>query len=462
MADQPIIEVDIPVDGAAPRPVRATPRSTNRVAVEAAPAERKRSFLGTLDVYLLGVVGVLLAIGLMMVYSTTFDWSYQDFGSPYTIFLQQVRNVVIALGVMIALSLLNYRIWRRLAVIILLITIGALVAVLVFGDDVFNARRSLVNGSFQPGELAELAVVVYMAAWLSSRRTQIRSITYGLLPFAVLVGIVAGLVILQPDLSTAATIVVVAGIMFFLAGADLMQIAVAGIIVAVIGGIWVTNFGPGYAEGRLKSYVSSAADITQADYHVQQAIIAFTNGGLTGVGLGQGKQKFNNLPAPHTDSIFAVIGEELGLLGASLVVLLYVALVIRGLQIARRATDHFGALLASGVTIWIALKALLNIAVMTALIPPTGASLPFISFGGSSLTVVMSGVGLLLSVGRVKALQGTSKWSDQPQERRTLLPKQERVRVNGRNRRPAPAPQSVPEMNAQSAPPPEAPLPMDN
>jgi cell division protein FtsW len=373
----------------------------------------------------------------MMVYSTTFDWSFQSFGSQSTIFLQHVRNTVIGMVLLFILAFINYRVWRRLAVLILLVTIGALIAVLLFGDDVFNARRALVNGSFQPGELAELAVVIYMAAWLSSRRTQIRSITYGLIPFAVLVGIVAGLVVLQPDISTAATIIVVAAIMFFLAGADLMQMAVAGAIVAVMGIIWVTNFGPNYAQGRLNSYLSSVADLTQADYHVQQAIIAFSNGGLTGVGLGQGKQKFSNLPAPHTDSIFAVVGEELGLLGASLVVLLYIALVVRGLQIARRSADHFGSLLAAGLTIWIALKALLNIAVMTALVPPTGASLPFISFGGSSLVVVMCGIGLLLSVSRVKALQGLPKWSEQPPERRNVIANHDRSRRNGRSRLPS-------------------------
>jgi cell division protein FtsW len=243
---------------------------------------------------------------------------------------------------------------------------------------------------------------------LSSRRTQIRSITYGLLPFVVLVGIVAALILAQPDISTAATIIVVAGIMFFLAGADLLQIVVAGVLIIVVGVLYLTVIGPNYAQGRVSSYLSGSTDVTQANYHIQQAIVAFNNGGLTGVGLGQGKQKFGNLPAPHTDSIFAVIGEELGLMGASLVVGLYIALVVRGLQVARRAVDNFGALLAAGITIWIAIKALLNIAVMVAIVPPTGASLPFISFGGSSLVVVMSGVGLLLSVARVRAKQAAT------------------------------------------------------
>ncbi len=405
MAEQPL---DIPrfEDEPAPRPVRgAGVKTPARALPVTEPQERSRGFLGTIDAWLCVVTGLLLAIGLMMVYSTTFDWSFQEFGSQYTVFFQQLRSLGVGIGVVIVLMLLDYRLWRRFSVLILLGTVGALVAVLLFGDTVFGSRRALINGAFQPGELAELVIVIYMATWLSSRKTQIRSLTYGLIPFAVLVGIVAALILAQPDISTAATIVVVAGIMFFLAGADLVQIGVAAAFIGVVGVLYITQSGPDYAQDRVSSFLSGASDVTQADYHVRQAIVAFSNGGLTGVGLGQGRQKFGNLPAPHTDSIFAIIGEELGALGATLVVGLYIAMVVRGLQIARRATDNFGALLASGLTIWIAIKALLNIAVMTGMVPPTGASLPFISFGGSSLVVVMAGVGLLLSISRVKALQ---------------------------------------------------------
>ncbi|MBN8593243.1 MAG: cell division protein FtsW [Anaerolineae bacterium] len=405
MAEQPL---DIPrfEDEPAPRPVRgAGVKTPARALPVTEPQERSRGFLGTIDAWLCVVTGLLLAIGLMMVYSTTFDWSFQEFGSQYTVFFQQLRSLGVGIGVVIVLMLLDYRLWRRFSVLMLLGTVGALVAVLLFGDTVFGSRRALINGAFQPGELAELVIVIYMATWLSSRKTQIRSLTYGLIPFAVLVGIVAALILAQPDISTAATIVVVAGIMFFLAGADLVQIGVAAAFIGVVGVLYITQSGPDYAQDRVSSFLSGASDVTQADYHVRQAIVAFSNGGLTGVGLGQGRQKFGNLPAPHTDSIFAIIGEELGALGATLVVGLYIAMVVRGLQIARRATDNFGALLASGLTIWIAIKALLNIAVMTGMVPPTGASLPFISFGGSSLVVVMAGVGLLLSISRVKALQ---------------------------------------------------------
>jgi cell division protein FtsW len=429
MAEQPL---DIPrfEDEPAPRPVRGAGVKTPARALPVTDQqERSRGFLGTIDAWLCVVTGLLLAIGLMMVYSTTFDWSFQEFGSQYTVFFQQLRSLGVGIGVVIVLMLLDYRLWRRFSVLTLLGTVGALVAVLLFGDTVFGSRRALINGAFQPGELAELVIVIYMATWLSSRKTQIRSLTYGLIPFAVLVGIVAALILAQPDISTAATIVVVAGIMFFLAGADLIQIGVAAAFIGVVGVLYITQSGPDYAQDRVSSFLSGASDVTQADYHVRQAIVAFSNGGLTGVGLGQGRQKFGNLPAPHTDSIFAIIGEELGVLGATLVVGLYIAMVVRGLQIARRATDNFGALLASGLTIWIAIKALLNIAVMTGMVPPTGASLPFISFGGSSLVVVMAGVGLLLSISRVKALQTN------PRKGGAAVPSPERKPSNSGNER---------------------------
>jgi cell division protein FtsW len=406
----------------------APPRSMPRVAT---PVDETRApgrgllAIARLDVYLLIVVGGLLAIGMMMVYSTTFDWSFQTRGSESAVFLQHVRNALIGGVFLFLLAWIDYRRWRRFAVVLLLITIASLIAVLLYGDDTFGARRALINGSYQPGELAELVMVIYMAAWLGSKSTKVRSVAYGLIPFAMLVGIVGVLVLLQPDISTAAMIFGVSVVMFFLAGADVIQLAVAGGTAGVVGVVWIMSGRLSYAEDRVLSFLSGTTDLSQTAYQVQQAINAFRNGGWMGVGIGQGRQKFGFLPAPHTDSIFAVIGEELGIIGATFVVLLFVAFAIRGLQIARRSTDPFGALLASGLTIWIVAKALLNIAVMTAVVPPTGAPLPFISFGGSSLVVVMIGVGLLLSVARVAA--------NSP-ERRKNSANYDRGRGNGRPR----------------------------
>jgi cell division protein FtsW len=238
-----------------------------------------------------------------------------------------------------------------------------------------------------------------MAAWLAAKRNKIRRITYGIIPFSVLIGIVAFLIVLQPDISTAASILATALSMFFIAGADWIQLLVIGSVMGIAGWQLVTRLD--YAQQRISAHMAAVENLTQASDHVQMAVAAFINGGLTGVGLGESTQKFgNSLPFPHTDSIFAVIGEELGLLGTFCVIMLFVTLIYRGFTIARHAPDAFGGLLAAGVTCWIAYDALLNIAVMTALVPPTGVPLPFISFGGSSLVAALAGVGLMLSVSR--------------------------------------------------------------
>jgi cell division protein FtsW len=316
--------------------------------------------------------------------------------------VRQVRSMVIGLIMLAFLARIDYHVWRRLAVPMMVGVILLLMLVLRFGDKRFEAQRALVNGSFQPGELAKFTVVIYMAVWLAAKRSRIRNITYGILPFSVLVGTVAFLIALQPDLSTAASILATALSMFFIAGADWFQMLFLGGIMGAAG--WKLLTGLSYARARLENHWRAIEDLTKASDHVQQAVTAFINGGLTGVGLGEGQLKFsNNLPFPHTDSIFAVIGEELGLLGSFGVIVLFVLLIYRGFTIARYAPDPLGSLLAAGVTCWIAYDALLNIAVMTAMIPPTGVPLPFISFGGSSLVATLSGVGLVLNVSRASS-----------------------------------------------------------
>jgi cell division protein FtsW len=404
MANQPIVtelnEVDELIDLEVSPPAAPIIKSQPRQITEVVRVEKRVGFLAQIDRPLLLVVLMLVAVGCMMVYSTTFDWSYQEYGSESVIFMQHVRNLLIGMAGLIVLTIIDYRLWKRLAVLMLMLTIGGLIAVLLFGDGTFGARRAFIQGSYQPGELAELIIVVYMAAWLGSKNTRITSITYGLIPFAILLAIVGLPIILQPDISTAATIFITAGIMFFLAGANIAHLI--GVLGLMGTASWFIVTNVSYAGNRLSSYIASLTDITQADHHAQQAMIAFYNGGWFGVGLGQGRQKFPGfLPVPHTDSIFAVIGEELGVIGAVFVVMLYVILVIRGLSVARKADNAFGALLASGVTLWIATKALMNIAVMLNLLPSTGVALPFISYGGSSLVTVLAGAGLLLSISRV-------------------------------------------------------------
>ena len=364
------------------------------------PASVKRGFFATLDKPLLAIVILLLIIGSLMVYSSTFDWSNNTYGTATGFFVEEhLRNVFVSSMALIVFAAVDYRFWKRFSVWLLLFTIGALIAVLLVGDDKFGARRSLVGGRFQPGELAEFTVVVYLAAWLGSKNARVDSFLFGFLPFIMVVGVLAFLITQQPDLSSAAIVALTAGIMFFVAGANLLHIlAMGGLLGAVA---YVLVAGLGYAQNRIADFLAGLNDLTLTNYHTQQAIAAFMKGGWTGVGLGQSAQKFGALPAPHTDSIFAVIGEEFGVLGAAVVVALYVALAIRGFRMARQSRDTFGSLLCVGFTSWVIVQALLNIAVMTNAIPSTGVPLPFISFGGSSLLVVMIGIGLMLSVQRV-------------------------------------------------------------
>lgn len=368
--------------------------------------DRKRlNYWATLDKFILLIVGMLITIGSGMVFSTTFNWSLEEYGSSTAIFLQfHLRNLILAIIACSIFTIVDYRFWRRFASIGLLITFGTLVAVNIFGDDTFGARRALIGGSLQPGELAQFMMVFYMAAWLGAKHSKVNSFFFGLIPFLVLLGFIITPIALQPDFSTIAIIIITTGTMFFVAGARIWHLLLISIIAFLLG-IYALQAFP-YAQNRIDSYLGSLSDPTLANYQTQQVITAFVTGGWFGKGLGQGTQKFNNaLPAPHTDSIFAVIGEELGVVGASFVVLLYVAFIIRGFQVARRAVDPFGALLAIGFTLLVAVQALLNIAVMTAIIPTSGLPLPFISYGGSALIVTMIGVGLLLSVSRIATLR---------------------------------------------------------
>lgn len=393
-----------------PRRPPAPPIDEHRVA------ERRRLFAAGFDLYLVLIVGVLCAVGLIMVYSASIDVSYQVTGNPDEttyFFIRQVRSMAVGIAALIVLSRLDYRFWRRISVWMMFFVILLLIAVLRFGDTRFEAQRSLIRGSIQPGEIAKFAVVIYMAAWLAAKRSKLKQITYGLLPFSVLVGTVAFLIVLQPDLSTSASILATALSMFFIAGADWIQLVVIGGAMGFAGWQLITRIE--YANQRITAHLAAVEDLTQASDHVQQAVAAFISGGLTGVGLGEGKQKFaNNLPFPHTDSIFAVIGEELGLMGTFFVIVMFALLIYRGFTIARHAPDTFGGLLAAGVTCWLAYDALLNIAVMTALVPPTGVPLPFISFGGSSLVAALAGVGLMLSVSRAGARQAIPKRRQTP------------------------------------------------
>jgi cell division protein FtsW len=279
----------------------------------------------------------------------------------------------------------------------------SLILVLVIGDERYGAQRSFLGGSVHPGELAKLSMVIYIATWLASKGDQIRDVTYGLIPFGVLIGVVAGLIVAQPDLGTAALIGLTSLAVFFFAGADILQLAVGGAVSAITFAILINKFP--HAMERINGWREVWLSPERASYHMQQTLIALGSGGPFGFGLGQGQQKLGYLPTPHTDTIFAVLGEEMGLAGCLFVIGLFVLFAYRGFKIAMDAQDPFAALLASGVTCWITFEALVNVGVVTGLLPFTGMVLPFISAGGSAMVTSLAGVGLLLSVSRGKSLR---------------------------------------------------------
>jgi cell division protein FtsW len=370
--------------------------------------ERKKRFAvaASFDVYLVLTVGALVAIGLMMVWSTTFYWAEPQ----SALFWQQMRNVGIGALVMGVLAIINYRVWKRLSVPLMGVLIVSLLGLVILPiEPVFGAKRAYFEGAVQPSEIATLVVVIYMANWLSSKQQKIRRLTYGLLPFALLVGSVAGLIMMQPDIDPAVLILITASCMFLLAGADWFQLGIVTVTFLAVGIIAVSQFS--YARNRVDNWVELLRDPIDAKVadQAQNVIIAFLQGGIGGVGLGESRQKFQLLQAPHTDSIFAVIGEELGLIGCGLVIGLFVMLLIRGFRIARNAPDLYGSLLAAGITISVVLKAMFNIAVMASMVPFTGVPLPFISFGGSQLISAMAAIGLLLSISRASTQSATPR-----------------------------------------------------
>ncbi len=358
----------------------------------------KRRTKGKPDYGVIFAVTGLLIIGLMMVYSATFDWSYQDFGSSFHIALRQCLWVGMGIVALVVLTLLPYEWLRDAAVPILGGTLVLLILVLVVGDKRFGAQRSFWRGSIHPGELAKITVVIYIAAWLSSKGDEIRDVSYGLIPFAVLIGVVTGLIVAQPDLGTAVLIALTALAVFFFAGADVFQLAAGGVVSALTFLFLVSKFP--HASERIDDWMQVWRDPELAGYHMQQTLIALGSGGPLGVGLGQGQQKLGYLPTPHTDAIFALLGEETGLWGCLLVIGLFAYLTYRGFRITMNAQEPFAALLACGVTCSIAFQALINVGVVTGLLPFTGMALPFISSGGSGMITSLAAVGLLLSVSR--------------------------------------------------------------
>lgn len=360
-----------------------------------------------LDVPLLLAVISLMVFGLLMVYSASWGPSLEIGDDPAYFFTNQLRWAVLGSLGMVVISLIDYHRFQRLVVPMMVVTLGMLIAVLITGETRLNAQRALFGGSVQPSELAKLAIIVYLAFWLFSKRELINNIWFGLVPMGAIIGVTSGFILAQPDLSAVLTIVIMGGLMFFVAGVDWKQVLIIVVIAAAATWLLVTIMPTGKA--RLEPYLAGLRNPVDASYHVQRSLESIVRGGVFGVGIGRGATKFTGLPVAHTDSIFAVIAEETGLLGAAGVIGLYMIVLWRGLTIANRAPDLLGKLLAAGCTLWILLEATINMAVMVNLLPFAGNALPFISAGGSSLTMCLAAVGLIMNVARVSNRASTQQ-----------------------------------------------------
>lgn len=352
------------------------------------------------DYVLFLVVVVLLGLGIVMVYSASAILATDRFHDPYFFLKKQCFWAVLGLAVLWGTMAVDYRRWRRLVVPLLLVATALLVLVLVppFGQEINGTRRWLRWGpfSFQPTELAKLALVLYLADFLTRRQAVAGTFFRGFLPPLVVTGTMAALIMAQPDLGSSVALVAVVLCVLFVAGARLPHLALVGAAAVPVIVMAVTS--ASYRVRRIFAFLDPWADPRGAGFQIIQSYLALGGGGLTGRGLGESKQKLFYLPEPHTDFIFAIVGEELGFVGAVLTVCLFGLLLWRGGRIALRVADPFGALAALGITAMLATQALVNLGVVVGLLPTKGLPLPFISFGGSSLLVAMAGVGLLLNI----------------------------------------------------------------
>lgn len=351
-----------------------------------------------IDRPLLATTLLLMGLGLVMVFSASALMSEARFGSTYLFLRKQLAWDALGLLALLVCRRVDYHRWQRGAFGWLALAVVLLVAVLWVGPVVKGARRWIHLGFFniQPSEIAKLAVALWMANYLDRHQSQIRDFRAGFLPPLVVLGVVCALILKEPDLGTPIMLAAMGLMLLFLAGAKGSHLLLTLLASAVP--LYYELFRVGYRHRRLMTFLNPWADPAGTGYQLTQSILAFGSGGLFGKGLGASQLKLLYLPDPHTDFIFPVIGEELGFVGAFSVVALFVFWGLRAWQVARRAPDLFGQLLAAGISCWVLLQAAINMGASCGLIPTKGLPLPFVSFGGSSLIVTMSAVGILLNI----------------------------------------------------------------
>lgn len=356
-----------------------------------------------IDITFLSIVLVLVSIGLVMLFSSSFAYALYKHNDSFAYIKDQFIFAVIGITLMFIISRIDYRFFLKFPYILLGIS-SLLLVVVLFMPALNGAKRWIILpglGTFQPSELAKFSVVLFFAYWISKYESKMKTFKYGVLPFMIVLALIGGLMVLEPHLSGTILIMIIALSMMWIGGTNKIWFLI-GFGVIAVSLLFIVFFTDiiSYALNRLQYWLDPFKDQLGKGFQTIQSLLAIGSGGFLGVGLGASRQKYLYVPEPQNDFIFAIIAEELGFVGATIIILLFISLLFRGFYIAARANDQFGALLTVGLTIQVGLQALLNIAVVTNTIPNTGISLPFFSYGGTSLVMLLAQMGVILSVSR--------------------------------------------------------------
>ncbi|TET41542.1 MAG: putative lipid II flippase FtsW [Elusimicrobia bacterium] len=350
------------------------------------------------DIFLLSVVLFLVFIGVVMVFSASAIVSHEKFDTSYLFLIKQIIWTVMGVFLMLVLARIDYNKLQKFSRPLMVFSFSLLVLVLLIESGEIKRWLKFGMVNFQPSEMAKICLILYIADVLDRKGSKLQDFKKGLLPILAVAGIFLILIYAEPDLGTAVILGLVVLAMLFMGGVRLFHLL--SLVLASIPLLYFAVFHVAYRRERILTFINPWADAQRIGYQIVQALLALGSGGFFGKGLGASRAKLFFLPEPYTDFIFSIIGEELGFLGASLIIFLFVIIAWRGLYIATRAPNQFGNLLAAGITFLITFQAVLNISIVTACLPTKGITLPFLSYGGSSLVFSLAGVGILLNISR--------------------------------------------------------------
>ena len=350
---------------------------------------------------LIAIIFILVVFGLVMLASASSVVSYASFNDSYHFLKHQfLYGFLPGLFFFLLCSRINYKVWKKYSFWLLLGTIILLILVFTGIGVQYHGARSWINLGFslQPSEIAKLTLLIYLSAWFAKSKEHVKSLSHGLIPFMIFLGIIAGLIALQPDTGTLSIIIMIALGVYFVAGARISHLAILVIVGLVLFSFLVLT--APYRMERIKNFLKPGKDPQNTGYHIDQSLIAIGSGGLFGLGFGHSRQKFEYLPEVAGDSIFAIMAEELGFILSVMFIILLVYFIIRILRISQHNPDNFAKFFTAGLAVWIGGQALINISAMAGLLPLTGIPLPFVSYGGTALMTVMAGCGILVNISR--------------------------------------------------------------